>query len=179
MSTMTGMQVDRRTLLTGLGAALLLPSAASAQASAFGKTGGTAVATPASLAPDLASYFAQEEPFFIELAKEFTLDPNVVYFMAAQKGSMPKSVLARMKEGLDKIAADPFPVYVEPSAKTREAIAKSYGTTTDQIAITRNTTDALTLAMMGIDWKAGDELLISPLEHPTGITLALRIAARY
>ncbi|MGL4527963.1 MAG: aminotransferase class V-fold PLP-dependent enzyme, partial [Aestuariivirga sp.] len=95
------------------------------------------------------------------------------------KGSMPKPVLARMKEGLDKVAADPFPVYVEPSATTREKIAGFYGTTPDQIAITRNTTDALTLAMMGIEWKSGDELLISPLEHPTGITLALRIAARY
>jgi isopenicillin-N epimerase len=170
--------LNRRMLLGGFGAAALLPGAAFGQAGALGKTGS---ATPASsaLASDLAAYFAKEEPYFIELAKEFTLDPNIVYFMAAQKGSMPKSVLGRMKEGLDKTAADPFPVYVEPSAKTREAIAKSYGTTTDQIAITRNTTDALTLAMMGIDWKPGDELLISPLEHPTGITLALRIAARF
>ena len=48
-------------------------------------------------------------------------------------------VLARMKEGLDHVARDPFPVYVEPSAKIRERIAAAYGTTTDQIAITRNT----------------------------------------
>jgi isopenicillin-N epimerase len=172
---------SRRTLLGGfgaLGAASFLPANAIAQAGATGSTGAVA-AIPVTLASDAASYFAAEEPFFMEMAKEFTLDPKVVYFMAAQKGSMPKAVLARMKEGLDKIAADPFPVYLEPSAKTREAIAKSYGTTTDQIAITRNTTDALTLAMMGIDWKPGDEILISPLEHPTGITLALRIAARY
>jgi isopenicillin-N epimerase len=173
-----GHDIGRRSFLTGLAATTLMPSGAFGQAGALGKTGGVATA-PASLAADLAAYFTQEEPFFAELAKEFTLDPNVVYFMAAQKGSMPKAVLARMKEGLDKTAADPFPVYVEPSARTREAIAKSYGTTADQIAITRNTTDALTLAMMGIDWKAGDEILISPLEHPTGIAIALRIAARY
>ncbi len=178
---MTHPAANRRHFLAGAsatGLAVLAPGRAFAQAGAIGTTGGVA-ATSAALTGDAAAYFAAEEPFFMELAKEFSLDPKVVYFMAAQKGSMPKSVLARMKEGLDKIAADPFPVYVEPSAKTREAIAKSYGTTTDQIAITRNTTDALTLAMMGIDWKAGDELLISPLEHPTGITLALRIAARY
>jgi isopenicillin-N epimerase len=172
-------RVDRRALLLGAGAAAMTPASAFAQAGALGKTGGAPAVAPVSLATDLAGYFASEEPYFLELAKEFTLDPNVVYFMAAQKGSMPKAVLARMKEGLDTMAADPFPVYVEPSAKTREAIAKAYGATTDQIAITRNTTDALTLAMMGIDWKPGDELLISPLEHPTGITIALRIAARY
>jgi selenocysteine lyase/cysteine desulfurase len=169
---------DRRALIGAAGAAALFAGAARGQTAALGKTGGVE-AVAARLPADAAAYFASEEPYFMELAKEFTLDPNVVYFMAAQKGSMPRAVLARMKEGLDQIARDPFPVYVEPSAKIRERIAKAYGTTTDQIAITRNTTDALTLATMGIDWKAGDEILISPLEHPTGITLALRVAARY
>ncbi len=172
------MSPSRRAILLGAGATLMAPQHLQAQTGAAGKPGDMPLPKPTLSATD-AAYFAQEEPNFAELAKEFTLDPNVVYFMAAQKGSMPKPVLARMKEGLDQVARDPFPVYVEPSLKTREAIAKSYGTTADQIAITRNTTDALTLAMMGIEWKAGDEILMTPMEHPTGITLALRIAARY
>ena len=174
--------LSRRHLL-GLGAlasmAGLVPAQALAQAGGTGKTG-DAKASALSLPADEAAYFAQEEPYFLQLAKdEFTLDPAVVYFMAAQKGSIPKSVMLRYKEGLDTMARDPFPVYVEPSARLRASIAKCYGTTADQIAITRNTTDALSLAMNGIEWKAGDEILISPMEHPTGITLALRIAARY
>ncbi len=125
------------------------------------------------------TYFQREEPFFEAFAQQFSLDPEVTYFMAGQKGSMPRSVLARFKEGLDDIARDPFPVYVEPSAQTREHIARCYGTSPDQIAITRNTTDALSLVFNGIDWRPGDQLLISPLEHPSGITLALRTAARW
>ena len=35
------------------------------------------------------------------------------------------------------MARDPFPVYVQPSAAMCGAIAKCYGTTPDQIAITR------------------------------------------
>jgi selenocysteine lyase/cysteine desulfurase len=124
-------------------------------------------------------YFTSEEPYFDAFAKEFSLDPNVVYFMAGQKGSMPKSVMARLKEGLDETARDPFPVYVEPSAQTRETIARCYGTSPDQIAITRNTTDALALIFNGIDWKPGDEILVSPLEHPSGVTTVLRCASRY
>ncbi len=162
-----------------LGAAALVPNRALAQAGAGGRTG-EAQARPLAIDSDDASYFAREEPFFTQWTREeCTLDPNVVYFMAAQKGSVPRSVMVRYKEGLDQVARDPFPVYVQPSAQMRAAIARCYGTTPDQIAITRNTTDALTLAMNGIEWKPGDELLISPLEHPTGITLALRIAARY
>jgi len=125
------------------------------------------------------NYFAREEPFFTQFAKQFSLDPNVVYFMAGQKGSMPRDVITRLKDGLDQTARDPFPVYVEPTAETRARIARGYGTSADQIAITRNTTDALSLVFNGIDWQAGDEILMSPLEHPSGITVALRSAARY
>jgi isopenicillin-N epimerase len=166
---------NRRELVAGLG---LATAAAHFSRPAFAQNTAPLPNAPPPK-PDATGYFDREEPFFKEFAKEFTLDPKVVYFMAAQKGSMPKAVLARMKEGLDQIARDPFPVYAEPSAKTREIIAKSYGTSADQIAITRNTTDALTLALMGIEWKAGDELLMTPLEHPTGITIAHRVAARY
>ncbi len=169
---------SRRGFIGGAIGAAAVSRAAMAQVGALGKTGETKVGA-AALSADDAAYFAAEEPFFKEFASEFLLDPNIVYFMAAQKGSMPKPVLARFKEGLDHVARDPFPVYVEPSVKIRETIARCYGTTKDQIAITRNTTDALTLSLMGLEWSPGDELLISPLEHPTGITLALRLAARY
>lgn len=176
---------DRRRFLTTLGAGLGAAGAALyspsglAQAGASGRTG-EAVATAMALSADEAGYFAREEPFFAQLTRdEFTLDPAVVYFMAAQKGSVPRSVMARYKAGLDQSARDPFPVYVEASATLRSKLAQCYGTTPDQIAITRNTTDALSMALNGIEWKAGDELLMTPLEHPTGITIALRIAARY
>ena len=169
---------SRRAALAGMASALLAPRDILAQAPALGKIGDTA-AVAGVLSVDAVSYFAAEEPFFRQFAQEFTLDPAVVYFMAAQKGSVPKAIVARYKEGLDQMARDPFPVYLEPSAKTRATIARCYGTTPDQIAITRNTTDALSLSFNGIDWKAGDELLMTPLEHPTGITLALRTAARY
>lgn len=127
----------------------------------------------------LQAYFDLEEPFFKQFAEQFTLDPDTVYFMAGQKGSMPRSVLDRFKQGLDQTARDPFPVYVEPSVVTRENIAHCYGTSADQIAISRNTTDALALIFNGIDWQPGDELLVSPMEHPSGIMAVLRTAARY
>ena len=174
----TPIDLSRRTVLAGMASAMLAPGEILAQAPALGRTGDTAPVAGA-LSADAAGFFAAEEPFFRQLAQEFTLDPKVVYFMAAQKGSVPRAILARYKEGLDQVARDPFPVYVEPSATTRAKIARCYGTTPDQIAITRNTTDALSLAFNGIEWRAGDELLMTPLEHPAGITLALRTAARH
>jgi isopenicillin-N epimerase len=127
----------------------------------------------------LKAFLDHEEPFFREFAKLFTLDPKVPYFAIAQKGSMPIPVMQRFKEGLDQIAKDPFPVYLEPSEKTREKIAKSYGARTDEIAISRNTTDAISQVLMGIDWKPGDEILCSTLEYPNCVATVLRVAGRY
>jgi hypothetical protein len=130
---------DRRKFLgfaAGALAAGMAPRTAFAQAGAAGRVDGLAVA-PGALAPDQAAFFATEEPFFQDFARQFTLDPRVVYFMAGQKGSQPASVLARYKEGLDQTARDPFPVYVEPSAQTRAKIARGYGATVDEIAISR------------------------------------------
>jgi selenocysteine lyase/cysteine desulfurase len=126
-----------------------------------------------------AAYFAREAPFFRDFAQQFSLDPKVVYLMAGQKGSQPNSVRKRYQEGLDQIARDPFPVHLEPTATTRERIARGYGASVDEIAISRNTTDALGQILMGIEWQRGDEILVSPMEHPAGLATVLRLSARF
>jgi selenocysteine lyase/cysteine desulfurase len=126
-----------------------------------------------------AAYFAQEAPAFQAFAQQFALDPAVVYLMAGQKGSQPDSVRKRYKEGLDQIARDPFPVHLEPSATIRERIARGYGASVDEIAISRNTTDALGQILMGIEWQRGDEILVTPMEHPAGLATVLRLSARF
>lgn len=120
-----------------------------------------------------------EEPFFTAFSREFMLDPDTVYLMAGQKGAMPAPVLRGLKEDIDALARDPFHVYAEDPLATRAVLARSYGAHVDEIAIARNATDALTQILMGIDWQPGDEVLVSPLEHPAGIATLLRIACRY
>ena len=128
---------------------------------------------------DQATYFAKEAPVFRAFAQRFSLDPKVVYLMAGQKGSQPASVLKRYQQGLEQTARDPFPVHLEPPATTRARIAKGYGASVDEIAISRNTTDALSQILMGIEWQQGDEILVSPMEHPAGLSTVLRMAARF
>ena len=128
---------------------------------------------------DQAAYFAREGPVFHAFAQQFSLDPKVVYLVAGQKGSQPDSVRKRYQEGLDETARDPFPVHLEPTATTRARIASGYGASVDEIAISRNTTDALAQILMGIEWQRDDEILVSPLEHPAGLATVLRLAARF
>jgi selenocysteine lyase/cysteine desulfurase len=70
-------------------------------------------------------------------------------------------------------------VYLEPSEKTRAKIAKSYGARLDEIAISRNTTDAISQILNGIHWQEGDEILCSPLEYHNCIAIVLRMANHF
>jgi len=131
------------------------------------------------MSADQAAFFAREAPFFRAFAQQFSLDPDVVYLMAGQKGSQPAGVRKRYQEGLDETARDPYPVHLEPTADTRARIARGYGASVDEIAISRNTADALSQILMGIEWQRGDEILVSPMEHPAGMAPVLRLAARF
>jgi selenocysteine lyase/cysteine desulfurase len=126
-----------------------------------------------------AAFFAREGAVMEALARQFSLDPAIVYLMAGQKGSVPDSVRKRYQEGLDQIARDPYPVHLEPPATTRARIAHGYGASVDEIAISRNTTDALSQILMGIEWQRGDEILVTPMEHPAGLATVLRLSARF
>ena len=70
-----------------------------------------------------AAFFAREGPVMAAFAQQFSLDPEIVYLMAGQKGSQPASVRKRYQEGLDQIARDPYPVHLEPTETTRARIA--------------------------------------------------------
>jgi selenocysteine lyase/cysteine desulfurase len=124
-------------------------------------------------------YLAREGPYFRRIATLFTLDRRVPYMSPGQKGSMPISVMKRLKGGLDQIARDPFPIYLEPSQDTRRKIARSYGAREDEIAISRNATDAISLILSGLDWQPGDEILASTMEYPNCVATLLRVAARF
>ena len=158
----------------------MLKNPVSARASASLPLAATAnVPGTATMSPAQAEYFSREAPFFRDFAGQFSLDPKVVYLMAGQKGSQPASVRKRYQQGLDETARDPYPVHFEPTADTRARIASGYGAGVDEIAISRNTADALSQVLMGIEWQRGDEILVSPMEHPAGMSPVLRLSARF
>ena len=51
---------------------------------------------------------------------------------------------------------------------TRESCAKLIGVEASEIALTNNTTVGINIAAAGLAWNAGDEVLVSDLEHPSG-----------
>ena len=52
--------------------------------------------------------------------------------------------------------------------RTRESCAKLIGAEASEIALTNNTTVGINIAAAGLTWNAGDEVIVSDLEHPGG-----------
>lgn len=63
--------------------------------------------------------------------------------------------------------------------RSRELLARECGTRPGNIALTDNTSMACNLAMWGLDWQAGDHLLLSDHEYPGVVAAAHSLAAHF
>nr|WP_313898028.1 aminotransferase class V-fold PLP-dependent enzyme [Nodosilinea sp. LEGE 07298] len=65
------------------------------------------------------------------------------------------------------------------AAQTRAAIAAELGTTADTITLTEDVTVGCNIPLWGIDWQAGDHMLLSDCEHPGIIAAVQEICRRF
>lgn len=63
--------------------------------------------------------------------------------------------------------------------ETRDLVAELLGCAPDEIALTHNTTEGMNIALLGLDWRAGDELITANSEHEGGLNPAALLKARY
>lgn len=67
----------------------------------------------------------------------------------------------------------------EVKAELRQEIAEILRCPAGNVALTRHTTDGLNIGIMGINWRPGDEIVISDLEHPGAQAPVYNIARRF
>jgi L-cysteine/cystine lyase len=61
----------------------------------------------------------------------------------------------------------------------RQAIATELNVTAQTITLTESVSAGCNIALLGIDWQAGDHILLSDCEHPGIVAVALEIQRRY
>src|SRR5690606_38468421 len=62
--------------------------------------------------------------------------------------------------------------------RARQALARYVGADPGEIALTQNTTEGINIVAAGLDWNAGDEVVITDLEHVAGIAPWKMLAER-
>ena len=87
--------------------------------------------------------------FWQRVSNAFILDPQTVYMNIGTTGSMPREVLRNYNRYNQLVASDPWSMGGEwggfPYTSTLvERIAPQFGAETDEIVLSRNTTDGIT-----------------------------------
>lgn len=130
---------------------------------------------PAPPLPAHALYDQNPDAFWAELRKQFLIPTDEVFLNNGTVGSNPypvlKGILDSLRETEQMAQSDPeqYPIWGYEADNTyRDALAQFVGATRDQIALTRNATEANNYIASGLEMKSGDEVLMSDQEHPGG-----------
>ncbi len=117
-------------------------------------------------------YLDDEAPdgvYWEEIRKLYEFEDRFIMMNNGTLGPMPRSVFNTLTRHFRVQVTNPFDSYnYLPSFResVREKLATFIGASPDEVALTSNTTEGLNFVINGLDLKAGDEVLMSNLEHP-------------
>jgi selenocysteine lyase/cysteine desulfurase len=142
----------------------------------------TAMAAPATL-PDAALYDRDPEAYWAQIREEqFLLPKWRAYLNNGSLGVAPRPVVSAVSNYLSRGAGritDEYPRWgYETMDQHRGILADYIGCNKDEVALTHNATEAMSMIAAGLDLKSGDEVLMTDQEHPSGRSGWLMKAAR-
>lgn len=101
---------------------------------------------------------------------------NVTYLNWGGSGPSPKRVVEAEVRTIHALNDEHGPMSVTALAaaaqllsRTRKALAKFLGCDAAEIALVESTSAGINRVAWGIDWRAGDEVIISDVEHISGV----------
>jgi selenocysteine lyase/cysteine desulfurase len=117
---------------------------------------------------------AADEDFWREIQQAFTVDRSIINLNNGGVSPSPRIVQEAMKSYLDY--SNQAPVYtmwrvLEPQVESiRTRLAAAFGCEPEEMAITRNASEALEICIFGLDLKPSDEVLTTNQDYPRMIT---------
>src|SRR5262245_13478538 len=116
-----------------------------------------------------AADVAADESYWREIQQAFTLDRTIINLNNGYTCPSPRVVHEALKRYLD--ISNQAPIHymwnlLEPNIETvRRKLAAEAGCDPDELAITRNASEALQIAQLGIDLQAGDEVVTTDQDY--------------
>lgn len=158
------MRTSRRSALAGAASLLGMPALAAKTAAA-----------PIPELPDAALATRDPERYWQRIRDEqFYLPGARVFLNNGSLGIIPKPVFHAVAGFMEKSASlempgDEYPRWgYETLDAHRTEMAAYLGCAKDDLAFLHNATEALSTIAAGLDFKAGDEVVMTNLEHPSG-----------
>src|SRR5690348_10222385 len=117
---------------------------------------------------------AQDEDFWREVQQAFTLDRTLINLNNGGVSPSPRIVQDAMRRYLEY--SNTAPAYtmwqiLEPEIEAvRRRLAASFGCDPEEMAITRNASEALEIVQLGLPLERGDEVLTTTQDYPRMLT---------
>ena len=159
--------IDRRVFLGSSAAAALALGTPHLKAAA----GKTSLST-AAIAELSSQTSPGDEAFWRAVRQATMLDPDIVFLNDGSYSAPPRPVFDALLKYNRLITEDPSQQGVLSGKCEREVrprLAEFIGAAPDEIALTRNTTDSMSIVAGGLKIGRGDEVLTTHHEHPGGI----------
>lgn len=119
-------------------------------------------------------------PEIIEKARSYFpyLKNGIIYFNHASTGPITTKVKERIEafvkeQSEEKI--DDYYEFKEVAEETKLLIGEMINCTSDRIAFLDNTTNGIIWLVQGIDWKAGDRIILNDVEFPANVYPFLKL----
>jgi isopenicillin-N epimerase len=161
------MALNRRALLSGLAAAVALPAFRSDTLRIVAQASRAAGSRP-------PAELASDEAYWSQIQSAFDADRTLVNLNNGGCSPTPSHVLEAMIRDLR--FSNEIPVHhmwnvLEPRIESvRRELASEFGCDPEEMAIVRNASEAMETLTLGIDLKAGDEVLLTNQNYPRMIT---------
>ncbi len=110
------------------------------------------------------------------IRKELPVTQNLVYLNTGTAGPLPRRTVQtiaeqaqrQLVEGRSNLSSF-LKEYLPTLDDLRARFARLLGAGSDEIALTHHTTEGMNIAIWGLNWQAGDEIVTTTLEHPGGL----------
>lgn len=117
---------------------------------------------------------ARDEDFWREIQQAFTVDRSLINLNNGGVSPSPRIVQDAMRRYLEY--SNHAPTYtmwqvLEPQIEgVRRRLASHFGCDPEEMAVTRNASEALEICILGLDLKPGDEVLTTNQDYPRMLT---------
>jgi cysteine desulfurase / selenocysteine lyase len=112
-------------------------------------------------------------------AREFPSLRSRIYLNNCARGPVPRchveAIASFVREMSDLLPSRDSALLIE---ETRECAARLLNCETQEVALLSTTSQCLNLVPGGLDWRAGDEVILYEMDHPTDIYAWLNLADR-
>ncbi|HZS58451.1 MAG TPA: aminotransferase class V-fold PLP-dependent enzyme [Gemmatimonadaceae bacterium] len=123
---------------------------------------------------ELVASAGDDEGYWATIRRAFDLDPSVIYLNSAGLSPTPTTVFDAMLRDTRYSNTAPVPHLwreLEPRVEgVRRELATEFGCDPEEIAVTRNASEAMEILIAGIPLRAGDEVIVTAQNYDRMLT---------